>query len=149
MATWCTAADVLTYTGATVTDTTVAQAGAMIDVAANRPYDVYVTNIPAGQTSLISDTDLYWLKLACAYQAAWLPAQYDAFTRSDVAAIGRGSNSLQLKDGALVLAPLAKQTLRRVSFLKSRSVHVPGPMELDLPWLVEDGVGWQFLGEIG
>jgi hypothetical protein len=39
-----------------------------------------------------------------------------------------------------------------VSFLKSRSLHVPGPMELDQNWAgsTEDGSpGWQDLGPVG
>lgn len=151
MATWCTPQDVLTFTGTAVSDQVVAQAGAMIDVASARPYDIFVTNVPAGQVCKIGAADLYWLKLACAYEAAWLAAQPDTYSRTDVKQIGRGTGSLMLADSALVLGPHAKQALRRVSFLKSRSLHVPGPMELDHPWSgsgIDGSAGWQDLGPV-
>lgn len=151
MTTWCTTADVLTYTNVEVDDTVLAQAGALIDVHTARPYDVFVAGVPDGQVCKISATDLYWLKLACAYQAAWLSTQPDAFTRSDLLAVGRGKANVTFTDTGMVLAPLAKHALRRVSFLKSRSLHVPGPMELDRWWVggTEDGSpGWQDLGPV-
>lgn len=150
--TWCTTADVLTFAQTTVDAVTLSQAGAMIDVACARPYSVFVTGVPAGQLCQISAIDLYWLKLACAYQAAWLASQPDAFSRSDVTAVGRGKANVQLAPTALILAPLAKTVLYRVSFLKSRSLHVPGPMELDHPWMSsiegDEGPGWRDLGPV-
>lgn len=153
MTTWCTAADVLTYANTTVDDTTVVLAGSMIDVACNRPYDVYVGAVTAGEVCQLSQIDLYWLKLACAYQAAWIPSQPDLFVRSDVTAVGRGKANVQLSPTALHLAPLAKVTLRRVSFLRDRSLHVMGPQELDHPWnntleAEGPGPGWQNLGPV-
>lgn len=150
--TWCTAADVLTFAKTTVDDPTVALAGSMIDTACARPYDVFVTGVPAGQVCQISAIDLYWLKLACAYQAAWIPSQPDLFSRSDVTAVGRGKANVQLAPDALRYAPLATTVLKRVSFLKSRSMHVPGPMELDHPWTNsmegDEGPGWRNLGPV-
>lgn len=152
MTTWCTVEDVMTFANAQVSDQVLAQAGAQIDVASARPYDIFVAGVPAGQVSKIGAADMYWLKLACAYQAAWLASQPDVYTRSNVKQIGRGTGSLMLDETALILGPLAKQALKRVSFLKSRSLHVPGPMELDRPWLgtSDDGApGWQDLGPVG
>lgn len=145
MTTWCTAQDVLTIANAVVGDDVVARAGANIDTECARPYDVFVAGVPAGGVSQISALDLYWLKLACAYQAAWLPSQPDLYARTDVKQIGRGTGSLQLGDKALVLAPLAKGPLNRVSWLKSRSLHVPGPM--DDYWRGED-YGWHEQGPV-
>lgn len=149
--TWCTVADVQDLANTTVSEAVLAQAGAMIDMASARPYAIFVTGVPAGQVSKIGAADLYWLKLACAYQAAWLASQPDAFSRTNVKQIGRGTGSLMLDETALILGPLAKQAFKRVSFLKSRSLHVPGPMELDRPWLgiADDGEpGWQDLGPV-
>jgi hypothetical protein len=143
--TWCTAQDVYTIAKATVTDDLVAQAGANIDVECARPYDVFVAGVPNGGVSQISTLDLYWLKLACAYQAAWIPSQPDLYARTDVKQIGRGTGSLQLSDTALVIAPLAKRALNRVSWLKSRSVHVPGPMD---EYMRGEDFGWHDQGPI-
>lgn len=153
--TWCTTADVLTYAKATVDAATVLQAGADIDVACARPYDVFVTNLPAGYVCQISAMDLHWLKLACAYQAAWIPTQPDLYTRSDVIAVGRGKANILFTPTAITLAPKARITLDRVSWLKSRSLHVPGPQDLDRPWLgtgigggLGEGGGWRSLGPV-
>lgn len=148
MTTWCSLDDVTTYANTTVEPATLTQAGATIDVHCARPYDLVVGTLPDGSVCQISAADLYWLRLACAYQAAWLSTQPDAFSRSDVTSVGRGTGSLTIADSALVLAPLAKVTLRRVSFLKSRSLHVPGAMEVNDPWLDEDGAGWRDLGPV-
>lgn len=153
--TWCTTADVLTYAKATVDAATVLQAGADIDVACSRPYAVFVTGLPAGCVCQISAMDLYWLKLACAYQAAWIATQPDLYSRSDVVAVGRGKANVLFTPTAMTLAPKARVTLDRVSWLKSRSVHVPGPMDLDRPWLgtgvgggLDEGGGWRSLGPV-
>lgn len=148
MTTWCTAADVLKYAKTTVTDDDVTVAGGTVDVHCARPYDIFVAGVPVGQVCKISVTDLYWLRLTCAWQAAWLSDQPDAFSRSDVTSIGRGTGSLTIAEKALTLAPLAKLALNRVSYLKSRSLHTPGPMELNALTLDGDGPGWKNLGPI-
>lgn len=112
--TWATVDDVATYTGTQVTAAQLAQAQAAIDVAAGRSIDVY---------SSLRSRDLYYLKLATAYQAAWMAAQPDIFTRTEVKQSAGDGMSVQYGDGALVLAPLARRALRRVSWRRSRSVR--------------------------
>jgi hypothetical protein len=153
--TWCTVADVLTYTNTTVADAVVARAGADIDVQCGRPFDVFVANLPAGYVCQIAAIDLHWLRLACAYQAAWIPSQPDLFSRSDVIAVGRGKANVLFTPTAMTLAPKARVVLDRVSWLRSRSVHVPGPEDLDKPWLgtgigggLGEGGGWRSLGPV-
>lgn len=153
--TWCTTADVLTYAKATVDAATVLQAGADIDVECARPYDIFVANLPVGYVCQISAMDLHWLKLACAYQAAWIPTQPDLYSRSDVVAVGRGKANVLFTPTAMTLAPKARVSLNRVSWLKSRSLHVPGPEDLDRPWLglgigggLAEGGGWRSLGPV-
>lgn len=155
MATWCTVGDVLTYANATVGDDVLTQAGADIDVFCGRPYAVFVTGVAAGYVCQLSAMDQYWLKLATAYQAAWILTQPDLYSRSDVTAVGRGKANVQFTPTAMLLAPKARVTLDRVSWLKSRSVHVPGPEDLDRPWLgvgfgggLGEGGGWQSLGPV-
>lgn len=113
--TWATAADVFTYAKTTVDDDTVLRAQATIDVHSARIY---------ADKAMISDRDQYWLKLAVAYQAAWLPAQPDAFQRVEVTEAGGATNRSMFTETAMVLAPDAKWALKRVSWLKSRSLHV-------------------------
>jgi hypothetical protein len=106
---------VLTYAKKVVDDDDVLRAQATIDLRAGRlPADV------AG----IGTRDQYWLKLAVAYQAAWLVDQPDAFDRIEVTEAGGSTNKTIFTDSSLELAPFAKSALRRVSWLKSRSLHV-------------------------
>jgi hypothetical protein len=115
---WAQADDVLTYTGETVTDAQVMRAQAIIDMFAARTYDA----LPR-----IGSRDLHWLKLAGAYQAAWMLSQPDMFSRLDFATISSGSRPVELKGATLWLAPLAARALKRVSWLRSRSLHVRTP----------------------
>jgi hypothetical protein len=115
---WAQADDVLTYTGETVTDAQVMRAQAIIDMFTARTYDA----LPR-----IGTRDLYWLKLATAYQAAWMLAQPDLYSRLDFATISAGSRPVELKEDTLRIAPLAAKALKRVSWLRSRSLHVRSP----------------------
>lgn len=115
---WAQAADVLTYTGVTVTDAEVMRAQAIIDMFTARTYDA----LPR-----IGTRDLHWLTLATAYQAAWMLSQPDLYSRLDFATIAAGSRPVELKEDTLRIAPLAAKALKRVSWLKSRSLHVRSP----------------------
>jgi hypothetical protein len=117
-ASWAQSADVAAITGVTITDAQVMQAQAMIDMFSARTYEA----LPR-----IGTRDLYWLKLATAYQCAWMLAQPDLFTRLDFATIAAGSRPVQLKDDSLRIAPMASKALKRCSWLRSRSLHVRAP----------------------
>lgn len=118
-ATWCLVQDVPLITGVTVTQAQLLQAGFNIDVAAARSYAVDGMRVGA--------RDLNWLKLATAYQAAWLSTQVDAFNRIDALDISQGRSRTQLRDTAMFLAPHARKALKRVSWLKARSLHIRSP----------------------
>lgn len=116
MASWATVADVAEITGSTVTDEKVDLAQSMIEVRIGRIGD---------QTAYISTRDLAWLKRAVSFQAAWLNAHPDVLTRLDATSVAQDGASAQVRGDGLVLAPLAKTALRRVSWRGSRSVHTP------------------------
>jgi hypothetical protein len=115
---WATIVDVETITGVTVDAGELARAAATIDMEAGRTYD---------DVSRVGSRDAYWLKLAVCYQAAWLQAQPDAFQRLDIDDGNSGTGSSRVASRGLVLGPYAKRALRRVSWLKSRSLHVQAP----------------------
>ncbi len=123
--TWCTVDDVLAVTKATVTQAQLLQAGFTIDVKCGRPYSI--DGLPG--LNRIGDRDLYWLKLACAWQAMWLASQPDAFSRIDALDISQGRSRTQLRDTALTLSPYARTALGRVSWLRDRSVHIQSGLE--------------------
>lgn len=119
--TWCTTDDVLIITGSTVTQAQLLQAGFTIDIACARAYAVDGTRI--------GSRDLYFLSRACAWQAVWLASQPDAFNRIDALDISQGRSRTQLRDTAMFLSPFARKALKRVSWLKTRSLHVKSPFQ--------------------
>jgi len=130
--TWCTADDVLLLTGKTVTDTQVAQASAALELHVGRTFYETVSN-PDGGSLKVGRRDREWLRRACAYQAAWMLAQPDMYQRLDMDALASTGRPITLKDRALVLAPLARRALQRVSWLRSRSLRARTPFT--------DGIG--------
>lgn len=112
---WATVQDVLTFTGETVDGTTLLRAQAIIDLHSSRTY---------AQLDGIGTRDRGWLKYATAYQAVWMKAQPDLYARLDLTtAPDVGS----LAADGLTLAPLAARALRRLSWMRSRSLRTyPG-----------------------
>ncbi|MEU1272985.1 hypothetical protein [Streptomyces sp. NPDC005799] len=117
---WCTAQDVINATGVSVTDQQLAQAQADIEIFTNRIY---------ADTDRIRLRDLHWLGQAVARQAAWIAGQFGLETRLDATQIQQDQVSTSLKDDGLVLAPMAARALRRVSWMRSRTVHIRSAIE--------------------
>lgn len=115
---WTDAADVLSVTGVTVTDAQLVQAQADIEVHCNRTFD---------DTARIRARDLYWLGRAVAYQAAWAKGQYDLATRLNASQVQQDGLIATLNDDGLILSPRAGRALRRVSWMRSRTIHVRSP----------------------
>lgn len=135
--TWATEGDVASLTGVVVDSTQISQANAVIELHSGRIYSLSTVTDPNGVTNT-GPRDAEWMRRACAYQAAWMAAQPDMFTRLDLNAVNQEGRAVGLKDYTLVLAPLAKRALDRVSWRKSRSLHVRSPFE--------DGLGAAVLG---
>lgn len=115
--TWCDLEDVTTVTGVTAEQGDLLRAQFAMDALCGRSIDV--------QGSLRA-RDLHFLKLATAYQCAWMMGQPDLYSRTEVRQSTGDGVSVSLPDGALVLAPMARRALRRVSWRRSRSVSVAG-----------------------
>lgn len=114
--TWATAADVLALTGAQgVTDEEVTQANAIVELFTSRLYIEAVART--------GSRDVEWMRRAVAYQVPWMRAQPDLYERLDLSTM----DGLGVKEMALVLAPLTKQALNKVSWRRSRSLHVRSP----------------------
>jgi hypothetical protein len=127
--TWCTVADVLQLTGRTVDLPQVLQANAILELHLGRTYVELVATPDNGGHVKIGRRDLEWLRRACAYQCAWMTAQPDMYTRLDMDAVSATGRPIQLKDRALTLAPLARKAIERVSWLRSRSLHIRSPFQ--------------------
>jgi hypothetical protein len=138
--TWATVQDVDDLTGVTVTSEQLAYAQAIIEIHVSRTEDV-----PA---DTISVRDLRWLKRAVAYEAAWIPANPDLFTRIDhVTLLQDGVEVRDLPADALTLAPLAKKAVRRLSWVQSRSIHTPSHFERSALLYPVGGVVKDYPGE--
>jgi hypothetical protein len=118
--TWATVADVKTITGLEVAQSTVDQAGFCIDLFAARLYL---------DKDRIGARDQYWLKCAVAYQAPWVQANPDVFERILLDTDGSGASTTKFGVDGLTLAPFAAKALGRVSWLRSRSLHIRSAAE--------------------
>ena len=128
--TWATVQDVQTITGFVVTQQQLLLSGFVIDAYSGRPYSF---TGPDGTVfnwnENVGDADAYWMKLAVCFQAAWMTAQPDMYTRLDLANLPAKGRPLTLNPGALALGPLTQKALGRVSWLRSRALHVRSPFE--------------------
>lgn len=123
---WASVADVKAVTGLDVSEEVLARAQFQVEilvgVLAAQSY-MAGTSHTEDQKVAISYGDTQWLKRGVAYQAAWLSAQPDVYQRNNVTSIGQDGVSVQYADQGLILGPLAKKALNRVSWLGSRAVR--------------------------
>jgi hypothetical protein len=128
--TWATTQDVMNITGYQASEQEVMAAGFIIDLHTGRPYSF---TGPDGSSynwyENTGDIDAYYLKMAVAYQVVWMTQQPDLMTRLDLANLPAKGRPLTINVGALILGPLAKKALGRVSWLRSRALHVRSPFE--------------------
>ena len=117
---WATAQQVINTTGVSVTDAQLLQAQDDIEIFTNRIY---------ADTARIRTRDLYWLGRAVARQAAWIAGQFGLETRLDATQIQQDQVSTTLTGDGLVLAPMAVRALRKVSWMRSRTVHIRSAVE--------------------
>jgi hypothetical protein len=116
MANWATTADVMTYTGVAVVEQDVTEAQGVIDVYAG---------VTEEARSNLKSRDIRLLKQAVCYQAAWAAGQQDVFSRVDVSNVNQdGMQFTVTEPDAMIIAPLAKRCLDRLTWRKSRSVNV-------------------------
>lgn len=111
---WATIADALALTGATVSAVERNLAAQAVELATGAIESVERTGTSA--------RDLYWLKLAVCYQAAWLVAQVDYLERSNVTSASQDGASVTGGADWLTLGPLARKALRKLSWKGTRTI---------------------------
>lgn len=115
---WATTNEVLTYTGITVTQAEVDQAQFMIEMFADTTED-------ASDAGLISSKNLRFLKMAVAYQAAWITEHPDVFTHVDVSTMLQdGLQFTRGHENAMLLAPMARRAINRLSWMRNKNLRV-------------------------
>jgi hypothetical protein len=113
-----------------ITQTQLDQANAVIEVIGGKVYTL--------ASAHVGTRDTEWMRRACAFQCVWMAAQPDMYTRLEMEAISATGRPVPIRETALVLAPLARKALSRVSWLRSRSLHIRSPFQ--------DGLGAAVLG---
>ena len=114
--TWATISDTTALTGVTVDESTLAQAQRVVELFAG---------ITEDNTTTLSGGNARMLRAAVAYQAAWMKAQIDVLSRVDVASLTQdGASVTPAGRDDLVLAPLAKRALARLSWHGRRSTSL-------------------------
>lgn len=116
MASWASIAETTAYTGITVSQNNLDVAQSMIELFADVVY---------GQTADISTKNARLLKMAVAYQAAWLTAHPDLFTHVDINTMNQdGIFYTQRNENSYVLAPMARRAINRLSWKRNRNIKV-------------------------
>jgi len=113
---WATTDDVATITGKTVTAEELAAANSVLELVVGRIYTEWHERI--------GPRDTEYMRRAVAAQAVWQRGQPDFWERMDVKSIGDTGQggSINLRDTALILAPLARIAIHKLTWRKSRSV---------------------------
>ena len=116
-ATWASVGDVSAITGATVTAEQLAQAEAVVDVYSNRT--------PAASAEM-SARDLFFMKRATCWQAAWQSRQPAYADRNSTASVAQdGLSVAYAAEWQVSLAPLAARALKNLSWKASRTLRTP------------------------
>lgn len=116
MASWASISETQSYTGIAVSQDHIDMAQAMIELFADVIYD---------QSDKISTKNLRLLKMAVAYQAAWIVDHPDLFTHTDVTSINQdGIFYVHAHENAYLIAPMARRALKRLSWMRNKSIRV-------------------------
>lgn len=115
---WTDTTTVLAVTGIEASDQQLLQAQADIEIFTGRMWT---------DTARIRTRDLYWLGRAVAFQAVWSAGQPGRETRMDLTSSTQDGVSANLTADAVILAPMAARAINRLSWRRSRTVHVRSP----------------------
>lgn len=106
---WATADDVLTYTAEEVSDQDILRAQPLIELAAGTHFDAVID----------SPRNLRLLRMAVAYQTAWMRYHPDIFLNVDVDSISQdGHSHTPAHENAALYSPWATRCLRRLTWVQ-------------------------------
>lgn len=113
---WATVAETLSYTGITVSTDNITAAQFMVELFAD---------VTEEADANISTKNARLLKMAVAYQAAWLTEHPDVFTNIDItnmAEDGIAFSNAHANSG--LLAPMAKRAISRLSWYRNSNIRI-------------------------
>ena len=117
---WATSEDVGEVTGHSVTAQQLAMAESTVTIYANRT--------PTA-SAVIGARDLYWLRQATCWQAAWLGQQVNVEGRTVVGSLTQDGMAVSYgAEWQTTLAPLAARALKNLSWKASRTMEVASTM---------------------
>jgi len=124
---WVTTQEVQAITLTTVTESQIVTAQFLIEIYADTTED---------SNEYISSKNLRLLKMAVAYQAAWMTEHPDAFYSISVTSGTQDGMSWTIDNPrAGVLAPLAEASIKRLSWKRNRNIYINPARRGRLPLL--------------
>lgn len=119
---WATIADTVLYTRISVSQEDLDSAQAMIEMFADVTYN---QTVDVSGAPLISAKNLRLLKMATAYQAAWMTDHPDLFTHVDIGSMNQDGIFFVYKhENAGLLAPMARRALSRLSWRRNKNIKI-------------------------
>lgn len=102
-------------TGVTVTDETIGQAQAIVEVVSGRP-----------ESTVTKLADRAWLEYAVCWQAAYMSSNAHVFEQANVKRVEQDRSMVEFGDQLYAVSPLVIQAVKRVSWNRSRSFGTKG-----------------------
>ncbi len=122
MATWASISEVQGYTGISVSQDHLTMAQGMIELFSDV---IYNQTADASGAPLIGAKNFRLLKMATAYQAAWITDHPDLFTHTDIQSINQdGIFYVHQNENSYLIAPMARRALKRLSWMRNKNIRV-------------------------
>lgn len=122
MSTWASISETLSYTRISVSQEDLDAAQAMIELFSDV---VYNQTADASGAPTIGAKNFRLLKMAVAYQAAWMTDHPDLFTHTDIQSINQdGIFYVHSNENSYLLAPMARRCIKRLSWMRSKTIRV-------------------------
>jgi hypothetical protein len=120
---WGTIADTELRTGLTdVDDDELMRASRVIELVTGAVYDFVATPANGNTTPLLNKRDTYWMDAATAYLVPFMRDHVDFLTRMQAKAFSQDGSSVTLDADSLILPPLTRRALKRLSWRGTRTL---------------------------
>ena len=130
MSTWATIADVNLYTGIAVSQDLLVSAQFLVELFVDLEYNdtIDASGNPITDSSgrsVVGTRDMRYLKMAVAYQAAWMTDHPDLFTQVDIGSMNQdGVFFVYKNENAALQAPMTRRALNRLSWKRSSNIRL-------------------------